>query len=61
MTSVAAPVTDQNGAVVAALSVVTQSEAGEPAELRPAVVAIARAVSRAVAASGTGQAAGGEG
>jgi DNA-binding IclR family transcriptional regulator len=52
MTSVAAPVTDQAGDVVAALSVVTRSEASEPAELRPAVVAIARAVSRAVAAAG---------
>ena len=53
-TSVAAPITDRNGAVAAALSVVTRSDQTDPAVLRPAVVAIARAVSRALAAgSGT--------
>jgi DNA-binding IclR family transcriptional regulator len=50
MTSVAAPVTDAARNTVAALSVVTRSDQGEPAALRPAVVAIARAVSRAVSA-----------
>jgi DNA-binding IclR family transcriptional regulator len=54
MTSVAAPITDGNSGTVAALSVVTRSDQMEPAVLRPAVIAIARAVSRAVAAgSGT--------
>jgi DNA-binding IclR family transcriptional regulator len=54
VTTVAAPVTGRHGATVAALSVVAQSAQAEPAVLRPAVVAIARAVSRAVAgASGT--------
>jgi DNA-binding IclR family transcriptional regulator len=53
-TSVAAPITDGNGVVAAALSVVTRSDQTDPAVLRPAVVAIARAVSRALAAgSGT--------
>ncbi len=53
-TSVAAPITDGSGVVVAALSVVTRSDQTDPAVLRPAVVAIARAVSRAMAAgSGT--------
>jgi len=53
-TSVAAPITDGNGVVAAALSVVTRSDQTDPAVLRPAVVAIARAVSRAMAAgSGT--------
>jgi hypothetical protein len=36
--------------VVAALSVVTRSEDVEPGVLAPAVIAVARAVSRAVAA-----------
>ena len=51
MTSVACPVTDQRHAAVAALSVVTPSGRPEPATVRPAVVAVARAISRAVAAA----------
>ena len=51
MTSVAAPITDASSATVAALSVVARSDQTEPAVLRPAVVAIARAVSRATAAA----------
>jgi len=49
MTSVAAPVLD-DGRVVAALSVVAQSGNLQPAGLTPAVVAVARAISRAVSA-----------
>jgi DNA-binding IclR family transcriptional regulator len=52
MTSVAAPITDRQQSVIAALSVVTRPAQARPAELRPAVVAIARAISRAVAAGG---------
>lgn len=51
MTSVAAPIIDGSSQTVAALSVVTRSGQTDPAALRPAVVAIARAVSRAVSAS----------
>ena len=51
MTSVAAPITDHRGIAVAAISVVTRSEEIDPAVVRPAVVAIARAVSRAVSAT----------
>jgi DNA-binding IclR family transcriptional regulator len=51
MTSVACPITDQWHATVAALSVVTRSGRLEPAAVRPAVVAVARAVSRAVSAA----------
>ena len=47
--SVAAPVTGRDGVPVAALSVVTRAGDAEPATLRPAVVAVARAISRAVA------------
>jgi DNA-binding IclR family transcriptional regulator len=50
MTSVAAPVLN-NGRVVAALSVVAQSGNLQPTALTPAVVAVARAVSRAVSAA----------
>jgi DNA-binding IclR family transcriptional regulator len=49
---VAAPITDGRGATVAALSVVTRSEQMEPAVLRPAVVAVARAISRVMSAAG---------
>jgi DNA-binding IclR family transcriptional regulator len=49
MTSVAAPVLDGRR-VVAALSVVTQSGNVQPTTLTPAVVAVARAISRAVSA-----------
>ena len=49
MTSVAAPVLN-NRRVVAALSVVAQSGNLQPAALTPAVVAVARAISRAVSA-----------
>ena len=48
VTSVAAPIRGWQGAVVAALSVVTQTDRVEPAVLRPAVVAVARAISRAL-------------
>jgi DNA-binding IclR family transcriptional regulator len=46
--SVAAPITAGPGSPIAALSVVTPAGAAEPAGLRPAVVAVARAGSRAV-------------
>jgi DNA-binding IclR family transcriptional regulator len=46
--SVAAPISGRHGAPVAALSVVTRSGDVDPAVLRPAVIAVARAVSRAV-------------
>jgi DNA-binding IclR family transcriptional regulator len=49
MTSVAAPVLNSRR-VVAALSVVAQSGNAQPAALTPAVVAVARAISRAVSA-----------
>jgi DNA-binding IclR family transcriptional regulator len=52
VTSVAALVRDAGGGPVAALSVVAPSERVDPAGLRTAVVAVARAVSRAVAAGG---------
>jgi DNA-binding IclR family transcriptional regulator len=48
MTAVAAPVFDAHRAVIAALSVVTRSDSADPVALTPAVVAVARAVSRAV-------------
>ncbi len=51
MTSVACPVTDQRHGTVAALSVVTRPGRLEPATVRPALVAVARAISRAVAAA----------
>ncbi len=51
MTSVAAPITDHRGVAVAAISVVTRSEQIEPAVVRPAVVAMGRAISRAVSAA----------
>ncbi len=47
--SVAAPVRGRPGDLVAALSVVTRTGQVEPAVLRPAVVAVARAISRALA------------
>jgi DNA-binding IclR family transcriptional regulator len=53
MTSVAAPVLN-NRRVVAALSVVAQSGNLQPAALTPAVVAVARAISRAVSAVSAG-------
>jgi DNA-binding IclR family transcriptional regulator len=53
MTSVAAPVLN-NRRVVAALSVVAQSGNLQPAALTPAVVAVARAISRAVSAASAG-------
>ena len=49
MTSVAGAILDRR-TVVAALSVVTRSEQTDPAVLIPAVVAVARAISRAVSA-----------
>jgi DNA-binding IclR family transcriptional regulator len=52
VTSVAALVRDAGGAPVAALSVVAPSDRVDAAGVRAAVVAVARAVSRAVAAGG---------
>ena len=46
--SVAAPILGRRGVPIAALSVVTRSGEAEPATLRPAIVAVARAISRAV-------------
>jgi len=54
VTSVAALVRDAGGAPVAALSVVAPSGRVDAAGARAAVVAVARAVSRAVAAGGAG-------
>lgn len=51
MTSVACPVSGQRQEIVAALSVVARSGWLDPAAVRPAVVAVARAVSRAVSAA----------
>jgi DNA-binding IclR family transcriptional regulator len=48
MTSVAAPIVDRHGTPIAALSVITRSEHTEPAVLTPAVIAVARAISRAM-------------
>jgi DNA-binding IclR family transcriptional regulator len=48
VTTVAAPILGPQGNPVAALSVVTSAGQVEPAVLRPAVVAVARAISRAV-------------
>jgi len=53
VTSVAAPVFGQQSAPVAALSVVTLSAHVEPAALTPAVVTVARAISRALSAAGS--------
>lgn len=53
MSSVAAPVHDARRVVIAALSVVAPSARLQPATLTPAVVAVARAVSRAVQRSTT--------
>ena len=50
VTSVAVPITDARGTPIAAVSVVASSEHVEEAALRPAVVAIGRAISRAVSA-----------
>jgi DNA-binding IclR family transcriptional regulator len=50
MTSVAAPIADRRNAPIAALSVITRSEHIEPAVLMPAVIAVARAISRAMSA-----------
>jgi DNA-binding IclR family transcriptional regulator len=52
VTSVAAPILGRQGAPVAALSVVTLSAHAEPATLTPAVITVARAISRALSASG---------
>ncbi|GAB2832359.1 IclR family transcriptional regulator [Actinocorallia aurea] len=53
--SVAAPVRDARGAVVAALSLVARSGAADVRRLAPAVVAEARSLSRDVAARGTSE------
>jgi DNA-binding IclR family transcriptional regulator len=52
VTTVAAPIGGRRDVPVAALSVVTRSGQVQPAVLTPAVVAVARAISRAVAAAG---------
>ncbi|TYP90483.1 IclR family transcriptional regulator [Blastococcus xanthinilyticus] len=52
MSSVAAPVLDGQQTVIAALSVVAPTASLQPATIAPAVVAVARAVSRAVQRSG---------
>jgi DNA-binding IclR family transcriptional regulator len=52
VTSVAAPILGQQGAPIAALSVVTLSAHAAPASLTPAVIAVARAISRALSAAG---------
>jgi DNA-binding IclR family transcriptional regulator len=52
MTSVACPITDHRRAAIAALSVVSRSEHMEPAVLTPAVIAVARSISRAVSTAG---------
>lgn len=51
VTSVAVPITGQRGRTVAAVSVVASSAHLDAAALRPAVVAIGRAISRAVTAA----------
>lgn len=52
VTTVAGPIGGPRDVPVAALSVVTRSGQVQPAVLTPAVVAVARAISRAVAAAG---------
>jgi DNA-binding IclR family transcriptional regulator len=51
VTTVAAPIRGQQDVPVAALSVVTRSGQVQPTVLTPAVIAVARAISRAVAAA----------
>jgi DNA-binding IclR family transcriptional regulator len=48
MTSVAAPIVGAHRTTIAALSVLTRSENADPVALAPAVVAVARAISRAM-------------
>ena len=48
MTSIAAPVLGRHRTTIAALSVVTRSEKTDPVAMTPAVVAVARAISRAM-------------
>jgi DNA-binding IclR family transcriptional regulator len=55
VTSVAAPILGEQGAPVAALSVVTSSAQMESTALIPAVVAVARAISRALSTAGNRQ------
>ncbi|WTP19308.1 hypothetical protein OHT93_35410 [Streptomyces sp. NBC_00191] len=49
MTGVAAPILDRNGTTIAAVSVITPSEQSQPAAHIPVVVAVARAITRAMA------------
>ncbi|MEV0118447.1 IclR family transcriptional regulator [Streptomyces sp. NPDC050844] len=49
MTGVAAPILDRHHTTIAAVSVITPSEQSQPAAHIPAVVAVARAITRAVA------------
>jgi len=51
MVSVAAPVFDPQQTVIAALSVIAPAESIQPDALKPAVVAVARAISRTVRAT----------
>lgn len=50
--SVAAPVFDSGNMAIAAVSVVAGTESFDPAAIRPAVVTVARAISRLTAAAG---------
>ncbi|TXS35538.1 hypothetical protein EAO75_44125 [Streptomyces sp. uw30] len=54
MTGVAAPVLDRHQTVIAALSVITPSEQSQPAAHIPAVIAVARAITRAIATETVG-------
>ncbi|WP_405592355.1 IclR family transcriptional regulator [Streptomyces sp. NBC_01092] len=49
MTGVAAPILDRNDTTIAAISVITPSEQNQPETHIPAVVAVARAITRAMA------------
>ncbi|MEH6374609.1 IclR family transcriptional regulator [Streptomyces sp. KLMMK] len=49
MTGVSAPILDRHHATIAAISVITPSEQSRPAAHIPAVVAVARAITRAMA------------
>ena len=51
MASVAAPVLDARQQVIAALSVIAPTDTMQPAAMKPAVIAVARAITRAVRAS----------
>jgi DNA-binding IclR family transcriptional regulator len=48
MTSVAAPISGPAGTVLAAISVVAPAESTRASEMRPAVLTVAQAISRAM-------------